>query len=107
MLHISLATPLLYVCQTMPKTNQFFVEGSWNVHSQHHSYWSLPVVLQVPEPWDGWRACVSLIFPLFSLESRACQRFPDVGEIAMEDYEYFISELNFDAVDNKIVVGAA
>ena len=34
-------------------------------------------------------------------------RFPDVTNIAESDYEYFISELNFDAIDGKIIAGAA
>ena len=34
-------------------------------------------------------------------------RFPDVTSITESEYEYFISELNFDAIDGKIITGAA
>ena len=45
-----------------------------------------------------------LSFLLFSSESREYRRFPDESG---SEYEYFISELNFEAVDGNIVVGAA
>ena len=40
-------------------------------------------------------------------ESGEYRRFPDVTDVAESDYEYFISELNFDAIDSKIITGAA
>jgi len=34
-------------------------------------------------------------------------RFPDIPDIIEANYNYFISELNFDAISGRIVVGAA
>lgn len=34
-------------------------------------------------------------------------RFPDEANIEEEEYNYFLSEMNFDAIQGKIVVGAA
>ena len=34
-------------------------------------------------------------------------RFPDQAVVAEEDYDYFISDLNFDVISGKLLVGAA
>ena len=34
-------------------------------------------------------------------------RFPDQAVVAEEDYDYFISDLNFNVISGKLLVGAA
>ena len=40
-------------------------------------------------------------------ESGAFRRFPDEDQVAPENYDYFINELNFNAIDGSVLIGAA
>ena len=47
------------------------------------------------------------IAQLLSTETGGSNRFPDEASIAVEDYKYFISDVNFEAIPGKLLVGAA
>lgn len=44
---------------------------------------------------------------LILLATGDSKRYPDQTLIAVEDYNYFISDFNFEAIRGKLMVGAA
>lgn len=67
-----------------------------------------PSPLPSPSPVSPPFLILFLPFSLPPLSgSTVSYRYPDIQHIVESDYEYFLSDLNFDAVSGKILCGAA